>query len=284
MGLANDVLKRTADRRGFLKGAGVAGLAVASSAVLGTTSVAAQTTNTTFTATDIEVLNFALNLEYVEAEFYTKAFYGLTLEEFGIPVTGTGKSGPTTGGKRVHFEEEEGEYFEKREYSHRLKEVAKQITLDEQTHVRLLRELLGSKAIAKPAINLDAMGSGFGDFSQFLALARVFEDVGVSAYGGAATLLSTLALGYAARIALVEAYHASTLRFLVAENHVQSLPVDGLDVPPPPTGEQYFTTVGALSVVRTTSEVLAIVYANSAKGTSSGGFFPDGVNGAIHTV
>ena len=162
--------------------------------------------------------------------------------------------------------------------------MAKQITLDEQTHVRLIRTLLGDKAIAKPKINLDALGTGFANFKEFLGLARIFEDVGVSAYGGAATLLSTTALSYAARIALVEAYHASTLRFLVAENHVKSLPVDGLDVPPPPVGEQYFTTVDALAVVRTTSEVLAIAYGSATPGTSKGGFFPNGFNGAIKTV
>lgn len=270
-----DELKRTADRRSFLKGAGVAGLAVASTAVLGASKAVAQTTNATLTATDVEVLNFALNLEYLEAEFYTKAVYGMTLEEAGIPVTGTGKSGPTTGGKLVSFDGES---------SHQAQTIAKQITLDEQTHVKLLHQLLGDQAIAKPAINLDAIGVGFANFQQFLALARGFEDVGVSAYGGAATLLSTLALGYAARIALVEAYHASNLRLLVAENGVTSKAIDAFDVPPPMAGNFYFTAVDGLAVVRTTSQVLSIMYGSTAIETASGRFFPNGFNGAITMV
>jgi hypothetical protein len=277
--------QKTADRRSFLKGAGVAGLALASTALLEAPSAMAQssTSATSFTATDIAVLNFALNLEYLEAEFYTRSFYGVTLEEFGIPVTGTGKQGPTTGGKRVMFEENEGR--EVLEVSGRLRAITKEITMDEQTHVRLLRNLLGSQAIAKPAINLDAMGMGFANFKQFLNLARDFEDVGVSAYGGAVGLLSAAALSYAARIALIEAYHASNLRLLCAENKVQSFPVDGLDVPPPPVGSKYFETDNqALAIVRTTSQVLAIVYANTTPGTSSGGFFPLGVNGSITTI
>ena len=277
--------QKVADRRRFLKGAGVAGLAMASAALLDAPSAQGQSTSsTTLTATDIAVFNFALNLEYLEAEFYTKSFYGLTLEEFGgIPITGVGKQGPTTGGKKVKFEEalEDGAS----EVSGRLRAIAKQITNDEQTHVKLLHGLLGTQAIAKPAINLDALGTGFANYKQFLDLARKFEDVGVSAYGGAATLLSAYALSYGARIALVEAYHASNLRLLVAENHVQSFPVDGLDVPPPPVGSLYFTVDDqALAIVRTPSQVLAIVYANATAGTSAGGFFPLGVNGAITTV
>lgn len=275
---------KAADRRNFLKGASLTGLVMASTALLEAPKAMAQATSTsTFTATDVAVFNFALNLEYLEAEFYTKSFYGITLEEFGIGVTGTGKQGPTTGGKRVKFEMELGNGRE--EATGRLRAIAKQITYDEQTHVKLLRGLLGTQAIAKPAINLDALGTGYANYKQFLDLARKFEDVGVSAYGGAVTLLSAAALSYAARIALIEAYHASNLRLLCAENKVQSFPVDGMDVPPPPVGSLYFTEDStALAIVRTPSQVLSIVYANPTAGTSAGGFFPLGVNGAITTV
>ena len=278
----------SADRRNFLKGAGTAGLALAGGAVLGGTNALAQSTSApAFTATDIAVLNFALNLEYLEAEFYTKAFYGVTLEQYGIATNGVGNAGPTTGGAKVNFEFllNADDFFEvKQEASGRLQAIAQQITNDEQTHVKVLRGLLGANAIAKPAINLDAT-NGFANFKKFLNQARDFEDVGVSAYGGAATLLSTTALGYAARIALVEAYHASNLRLLVAENGVKSPAIDALDVPPPPTGQLYFTVdSNALAITRTPSQVLAIVYANATAGTASGGFFPNGVNGSITTV
>ena len=276
-----DVNLQLGNRRGFLKGVGLTGLSLAGSALLANASQAqGQTTTTaTLTATDVEVLNFALNLEYLEAEFYTQAFYGLSIEQFGIPITGTGKSGPTTGGSQFVLG------TEKIKDSAVFQGIAKEITLDEQTHVRLLHSILGNQAIAKPEIDLDALGTNYQDFGQLLSLARDFEDVGVSAYGGAAPLLSPTTLATAARIALTEAYHASSLRLLIAENKVASLPVDGLDFPPPPIGTRYFDVDDqGLAVVRTTSEVLAIVYGNAKPGTSKGGFFPKGVNGAIKTV
>ncbi len=269
----------SADRRSFLRGAGLSGLALAGTAVLGEKAFSqttdAATVSASFTATDVEVFNFALNLEYLEAEFYTRALTGLTLSESGIKVKGVGNAGPTIGGKQVDFSGDA---------TGKLGVIAKQITKDEQTHVKLLQKLLGPLAIAKPSINLDAM-DGFSSFKAFLNLARDFEDVGVSAYGGAAGLLSTAGLSYGARIALVEAYHASSLRFLVEQNGVKSPAVDALDVPPPPVGNFFFTVdSNALAIVRTPSQVLSIVYANSTPGANYGGFFPRGVNGAITTV
>ena len=265
-------------RRSFLKGAGLTGLGLASSALLAAAPAAHGQTGTS-TATDVEFLNFYLILEYLEAEFYTMAFYGLSIEQFGIPVTGTGKSGPTTGGSQFNMQNV------KVKFPAIFEGIAKEITFDEQTHVRLLHTILGDQAIAKPEINLDALGTNFQDFGQLLSLARDFEDVGVSAYGGAAPLLSPTTLATAARIALTEAYHASALRLLVAENKVASLPVDGLDVPPPPIGSKYFTVDDqGLAIVRTPSEVLSIVYGKTKTGASKGGFFPKGVNGAITTV
>jgi hypothetical protein len=280
-----ELTPQAADRRSFLKGAGLTGIGIAGASLLAT-ATPARAQGTGLTATDVEVLNFALNLEYLEAEFYTMAFYGQTLEQFGIATDGVGNTGPTTGGNRVNFEIEEGGFFGVApELSGRLRAVAKEVTYDEQTHVKLLRTILGSKAIAKPAINLNAMGSGFANFKQFLSLARSFEDVGVSAYGGAAPLLSPTTLATAARVALTEAYHASSFRLLCAENFVKSPALDSLDVPPPVTGTEYFDVdKDGLAIVRTPGQVLAIVYANSSPGTAMGGFFPNGVNGAIATV
>jgi hypothetical protein len=286
-------------RRSFVKGAGLTGLGLAGAAFAGGrlglmdkvpgAGMLGMKTSGVRAATDInvEVANFALNLEYLEAEFYTVATTGKTIEEIGIGITGVGQSGPTTGGKRVHFEREADDfYWGDDEVSGKLHAVAEEIAYDEQQHVILLRSLLGDAAIAKPAINLDALGIGFDNFKQFLQLARAFEDTGVSAYGGAAPLLTDPAiLAYAVRIGLTEALHSSNLRLLIAENRVQTTPVDSQDILPPPSGKQYFEVNSqALTVVRTTSEVLAIVFGNSAAGTSKGGFFPDGVNGSITTV
>jgi Ferritin-like domain len=233
--------------------------------------------------TDVDILNFALNLEYLEAEFYTVATTGKTLEDSGFKLDGTGKSGPTKGGEQVNFVRSQ----DRVETTKQLKAVFAEITYDEQQHVLLLRGALGDAAIAKPAINLDALGTGFEGFLHCTALARAFEDVGVSAYGGAAPLISSKTiLATAARIALTEAYHAGDLRVLSAANNNPFLfKVDGMDILPPPEGKEYFTVdKQALALVRTPSQVLSIVYGNSSSGTKEGGFFPDGVNGNINTV
>jgi len=277
-------------RRSLLKGAGLAGVGFASAGLLAgrlgmidkltaaipglkPSSVHAQSID------DADILNFALNLEYLEAEFYTVATTGRTIREIGIGVSGVGNSGPTTGGSRVPLEL--GSVFPQRLHS-----VALEIAYDEQQHVKLLRSALGSYAVAKPAINLDALGIGFANFRQFLKLSRAFEDTGVSAYAGAAPLISSKAyLGVAAQILATEAYHSGNVRLMISENDVDTTKTDSEDVLPPPSGKQYFTTdSNGLALTRTTGQVLAIVYGNSTTGTTAGGFFPDGVNGLINTV
>ena len=279
------------NRRAFVKTAGISSLGVAGASWLGGRTgilealpgakslglgpAAVQAAE----ITDVDILNFALNLEYLEAEFYTVATTGRTIEETGIATGGTGTPGPTTGGKQVTFEAD----GQQAESSGKLRAVAEELAFDEQHHVQLLRTALGSAAVAKPAINLDALGIGFDNFKQFLALARAFEDVGVSAYGGAAPLISDKTiLATAARIALTEALHSGNIRLLVAENSIQAPDVDKLDVLPPPTGKKFFTVDdNALAIVRVPSQVLHIVYGNWEQGVSSGGFFPMGLNGTI---
>jgi hypothetical protein len=154
-------------------------------------------------------------------------------------------------------------------------------------HVRFLRTALGSAAVAKPAINLNALGVGFGNLNEFLTVARAFEDVGVTAYNGAAPLISSRAiLGAAAGIALTEAQHAGVLRYLVYDRGIAVPQLDNLDVPPlgSPNGRLFNLNNEGLTPARTPSQVLAIVYANRAAGTRNGGFFPGGFNGTITTV
>lgn len=282
---------KAADRRAFLRGAGFTGLGLAGAAVaagrlgiLDNNSIApslglhSQKVSAAGIS-DVDILNFALNLEYLEAEFYTVAFTGKNLEESGFKMEGVGASGKTTGGRKVNFNSGDPLYMD-------LTAVAQELLNDEQAHVRLLRTTLGKDAIAKPAIDLDALGIGFDSFDQFLTLARAFEDVGVSAYGGAAPLIaSTQILATAARIALTEALHSGNIRSLISFFNIDVPRLDSQDVPPPPTGRRYFTVNSqALAIVRTPAEVLSIAYGSSKAGTSSGGFFPNGMNGVITKV
>jgi hypothetical protein len=283
------------DRRAFVRGVGLAGAGLAGAALIGgklgvldsipgINKVALSSAAVQAGAiTDVDILNFALNLEYLEAEFYTMATTGKTIEQSGIAINGAGNQGPTVGGDTVNLKNSSN----RTELTGNLKAVVEEITHDEQEHVVLLRTALGSAAIAKPKINLDALGTGFEGFLHFIALARAFEDVGVSAYGGAAPLITSKEyLATAARIALTEAYHAGSLRTLAAANNDTFLmPVDSQDILPPPTGKQYFpVNAQALAIVRTPGQVLAIVYHNTTAGASAGGFFPNGVNGNITSV
>jgi len=253
-------------RRAFGRTTAGAALGVLGSTLLTPDSASAQT------LTDVDILNFALNLEYLEAEFYTRATTGQTIEQAGIGVSGTGAEGQTTGGRKIDF-------------GASTLRIMKEIADNERNHVQFLRQALGSAAVAKPAINLDALGPVSTD-RDFLVLARAFEDVGVSAYGGAAKLISDAnILEAAARIALTEAYHAGNIRLIVALKEIPTRQLDENDYAPPPAGAKYFTTSRTgLAKIRTPSMVLAIVYGSSTRGTSSGGLFPDGVNGTIRSV
>ena len=224
-------------RRNFLAGAGALG---AAAAVAGcndnTTSTYVPTTTTTYT--DVDILNFALNLEYLEASFYLYAATGSGLAAADMG-TGTGL-GTVTGGAKIAGT-----------LSTAQQNIVNEIAYDEQQHVRFLRSALGSSAVPMPAINLTAGFSGavtaanslsaattalpaiptafnpFGSFDQFIVGAFVFEDVGVTAYNGAAPAISSAGItaGYlaaAAGIMAVEAYHAGYVRtYLTAQSIIQ---------------------------------------------------------------
>ncbi len=255
-GALQNLVDSSVSRRDFAKRTMGVGIGVGGAMFLGAgDGVLAQSIS------DVDVLNFALNLEYLEAEFYYIATTGRRIADAGIAITGTGTAGATTGGGRVALDDRSGT-------------VAAQITIDELQHVNFLRAALGSAAIAKPAINLEALGIGFRNQNEFLTLARAFEDVGVSAYGGAVTAISSKAiLQAAARIALTEAQHAGVLRLLVSDNRVVVTALDEFDVLPlmSPAGRAFFVDGDGLSIIRTPAQVLRV----------AGPFFPNGVNGNI---
>ncbi|HEX3742591.1 MAG TPA: ferritin-like domain-containing protein [Bryobacteraceae bacterium] len=266
--IVNSIREKLRDRRSFLTAMGMA------SAGLG--AFLATADNAKAQITDVDILQFALNLEYLESEFYTMAYSGMTIDEMGVAITGSGTPGATTGGKKVTFIS-----------GSTLEQSAAEIGMDERAHVNLLRTALttaGPGPVAKPAINLNALGIGFGSQEEFIALARAFEDVGVTAYAGAAPLISSSAyLAVAARILAAEAEHTGNLRLHAALYKAATTAVDGIDITPPPSGTQYIS-VNANGLVETRSpgQVLAIVYGGKSN-ASSGGFFPAGVNGTIST-
>ncbi|HXG83388.1 MAG TPA: ferritin-like domain-containing protein [Pyrinomonadaceae bacterium] len=129
----------------------------------------------------VDVLNFALTLEFLEDEFYRTAL-------------GSGNLIPSA-----------------------TRDVFGQISKHETAHVNLLRSVLGGKAVAKPNFDFTA-GGAFGDvfsnYQTFLALSQAFEDTGVRAYKGQAGKLKGNAkiLTTALQIHSVEARHAAMVR------------------------------------------------------------------------
>ena len=257
---------RALNRRRFLTGLGATGLAAGAAIVAGCGSSMKSTVPPVMAGSPqpSDVLNFALNLEYLEASFYLYATTGTGLSSTDM---GSG-AGMVTGGAQVT------------NFSPAVANIAAQIAADEKTHVELLRSALGGAAVAMPNINLGALGT-INNQTLFLQVARAFEDTGVSAYIGAAQYLvsSVPDLTYAAQILAVEAYHASNIRFNIIQMGLTSAATDSMDVPP--ITSAYFCEKGALAIERAPQEVLNIVYANTSTGVTSGGFYPNGLNGTI---
>jgi hypothetical protein len=310
----NELLqKRAVSRRNFLAGAGTA-TAAALIAGCGDNSTVAGPVITPG-VTDFDILNFALNLEYLEAEFYLRAATGSGLATADI---GT-NPGAVTGGAKVP------------NLTAAQQQILNEIAFDEQSHVQFLRKALGGSAIARPKIDFAssfpalATAAGitgvtfnpFNDFDSFLVGAFIFEDVGVTAYHGAAGLISNSGissglLSAAAGIMAVEAYHAAYVRtaltgraiaaaaaspatpypYLDFANKVSALraSVGGgnetmLTVPTSTITASSIVaadTTNAIAFSRTTDQVLHIVYGTGgAEGVSKGGFFPNGLSGTI---
>jgi hypothetical protein len=276
--LIDELVSASPNRRSFLKTIGAATAGVTALSMTGLKPAEAQTT------TEVEVLKFALNLEYLESEFYTYAIYGRGIETFGIGVNGEANGanpangGVTTGGKMVGFNNSAQVLSA---------EIAAEIGSDERAHVVLLRSALGSQVIAKPEINLNALGFGFDNQNDFLRLSRIFEDIGVTAYGGAAGLLSTPSIiTTAARILATEAQHVASVRTQISVLNISTSALDGADLIPPPSGAKFqvlsIAHPNGLPATRTYGEVLYLAFGGQAN-ASRGGFFPSGVNGSLTT-
>ena len=265
--------------------------------------------------TDPSVFNFALNLEYLEAEFYRRGLYGQ-----GLPAELVGPNpGPVLGGRRVPFR------------TPWIQEMFAEITEDETAHVRFIRQAISTSPLVeinRPAIDLQTsfrmlgqqagLGPDFDPFrdeESFLLAAFLFEDVGVTAYSGGADLLADdNAIEAAAGILAVEAYHAGAIRATIAEMGPRMVAAaDGISrarsaAESPnnrrPNRSGVITTqrkeqaisAGEVfpgevviaptdpqgrSFPRPPQDVLNIVFMNPDADARRGGFFPQGVQGVV---
>lgn len=180
-----DALQQTGSRRDALRGASLwgAGLMLATAPAVFT--ALANRAYGNHTATPLGVLQFALTLEYLEAEFYTLGMDAPGL----IPAAD--------------------------------RQIFATIRDHEIAHVEFLRQAItgvGATPVAKPTFDFTAGGNftPFSNYEQFKALAQAFEDTGVRAYkGGAPVLIANDAqLTAALTIHSVEARHASEVRRL----------------------------------------------------------------------
>ena len=125
-------------------------------------------------SSDVDILNFALTLEYLESTFYKEA------------MTRAKASGE-------------------------LKSLISLLAEDEKQHVEALTatiKKLGGKPVAEPKFDFP-----YNSTAEFLKLAQTFEDTGVSAYNGAGPMIkSKEVLGAAGSIVQVEARHAAAIR------------------------------------------------------------------------
>jgi hypothetical protein len=299
-------VRRRENRRDFFKAmGGVAALAGGAVALGGIGSPAGAQA----APTDGDILNFALNLEYLEAQFYYFASFGEGLPS-GI-LGGAGTRGNVRGGRRVNFTDP------------LVRQYAREIAIDERAHVEFLRTAIGTTAVAQPEIDISADANGafsaaaraagligdgqafdpYANDENFLLGAFIFEDVGVTAYKGASPLItSKVFLEAAAGILAVEAYHAAIVRTTLFGKGIQapslieateriSTARDSLD--DPSDKDQGVAPIGdasniapldqnGLAFSRSAADVLNIVYLNR-NAVTQGGFFPNGVNGTIRS-
>ncbi|WP_428395551.1 ferritin-like domain-containing protein [Lichenicoccus sp.] len=246
--------------------------------------------------TDDDIFNFALNFEYLGAEYYLRALTGSGLA--ANLLTGTGTQGTVTGGSVVPWNGSAIEAF------------AQRLAIDEMAHVEFIRAATGTAAIAEPSIDLGtawsvlARAAGlinasqtfnpFGDPISFLIGAYVIEDVCVTALAGAAALLTgPNNIAAAAGLLGTESYQAGAIRTLLSDLGAGQVTdaISALRAKLSGVADDIGTTISgnAYNIVpndtnglvfrRTPAQVLNIAYGGAT--SAPYGFFPNKVNGVI---
>jgi hypothetical protein len=245
---------------------------------------------------DAKIMTFALNLEYMEAEYYTRGAYGHSLAEHGTDV---GRApGTVRGGHKVAFS------------TPGFQDHAEELAFNEAAHVAFYRKQLGSAAVDLPEIDFEGgfaaaaaaaglvkPGEPFDPFANevhFFLGGMLFEDVGVTAYHGAAPLITSEEVLLAATgILAVEAYHMGMARHIIfqagadaqkAANAISDArnKLDGnkgLDQGVLVSGKANIVPNDndGIAFSRTPRQVLNIVYLK--QGATQGGFYPKGMKG-----
>ena len=248
-------------------------------------------------STDIDIFNFALNLEYLETDYYLRGV-GMTVDE----VFQTSFGAPVKGGRKVQF-------------SNPVREgMIKNIAGNEVAHIRFVRAITGSQASQRPPIDMDAgfaavaAAAGLPDFDpfsnemDFFLGGMLFEDVGISVLKGSARKLRSLTLRESAAGLLgSEGYHMGAIRSVIYKmgdtwrSRAAAISefrdrLDGpqdLDQPPVKVGNMSNivpTNGNGIVFGRTPEHALNILYGNPARGVMAGGFFPEGFNGRIRST
>ena len=301
-------LSHRVDRRSFLHKAGlIAAMTPAAAMLLGVKqdALADKLPFPIGPDLDLAILNFALNLEYLEGEYYSLGAFGKSLSDLGVTLTGSGTQGTlkVKDSPQVPFQ------------TPALQQYAAEIARDEIAHINFLRTAIANfkgEPIAEPSINLVdsfnqvALAAGIAStFDPFASETNFFlggfslTDVGVTAYHGSAPYLHNEGIiSDAAGILATEAYHDGVLRLTVyqagtdAQAMAQAISNlrDKLDDNGNVSRDQGVANddgspnivpadANSLAFARKPGNVLNIVCgANKAR---AGGFFPAGVNGPI---
>ena len=300
------------ERREFFKAA----LGAAAVTAAGASALALATSASAATIADNDIFVFLLQLDYLAGEYFSVATTGSTLPAALLTGTGGTAGAAATGGRQVTFADAV------------VAQYATEIRQDLVANITYLRTQLGTDGIiAQPAIDLGttptgafstlaraagivATGVSFDPYASdenFLLGAFMFEDVIVTAYIGALTVITDKTLLAAASgILATHAHHAAMIRALLFKKGATTASLrtnanaisdirdqldgtseddQGVAILAPPAADVSNIVPSAANgsiLGRTYDNVLNEFYLNSAS-VSLGGFFTAGLNGTFKT-